>query len=311
MKFTIGLPITKTRFLKESLDSINSQTFKDFEVIIRNNANTPELKSEIKECCKSWIGRPNVKYYESEEQLKISENFNKIVERANGEYFMILSDDDIIEPDFLEEFNKLTLTYLDVSIFHCRVKIIDENNNLVNFSENCPEYETRLNFIHNRITRKRTLILSNFIISTKTLKKSGGFVSGTSGWGLDEITWLKAASNGIAYTDKVLLRYRTFPGNLSFNPTNMKKRFSDIEYMEREMEKMILEDINISKLYPVEYLIQLNKKRTLLEKDDVFINFASTNNFIDFGLFYYKNKDHISRKGFIKALARVSEITKY
>src|SRR5690606_34920843 len=110
---------------------------------------------------------------------------------------MIMSDDDIIEPDFFEEFNRLTIKHSTKETFHCRVRIIDENNNLIKFSENCPEFESRLDFIHNRVTRKRTLILSDFVVSTDALKRSNGFVTGTSGWGLDEITWLKMASKGI------------------------------------------------------------------------------------------------------------------
>ncbi|MGX7835786.1 glycosyltransferase, partial [Campylobacter fetus subsp. venerealis] len=90
----------KTKYLKESLDSIDAQTFKDFEVIIRNNANTPELKAEIKDLCKDWLNRPNVTYEESTEQLTMPANFNKIVDKARGDFFTILSDDDVIDKEF-------------------------------------------------------------------------------------------------------------------------------------------------------------------------------------------------------------------
>jgi hypothetical protein len=82
MKFTIGLPITKTKYLQEALDGINSQTFTDYELIIKNNANTPEKIAEIKSMCSEWIGKANVQYYESKEQLGMTANFNSIVEKA-------------------------------------------------------------------------------------------------------------------------------------------------------------------------------------------------------------------------------------
>jgi glycosyltransferase involved in cell wall biosynthesis len=310
MKFTIGLPITKTQFLEAALVSLESQSFQDYELIIRNNANSPEVKEEIKRMCKSWIDLPNVQYFESESQLKIFENFNKILEYARGEYFMILSDDDEIEPGFLEVFADLIDKNPSKEVFHCRVKIIDENSKLLHFSENCPELESRLDFIHNRVTRFRSLILSDFVVSTKALKDAGGFVTGTSGWGLDEITWLKLGKKGFVYTDRQLLRYRTFVGNLSYNPSNMKKRFKDIEYMEREIEGMIKEDLNPDSLYPLDYMIRLIKKRTQMEKNDVFIHFASTNSFIDVITFYWSNRNHITTKGFVKGFARVTKLIK-
>src|SRR5690606_19256467 len=111
MKFTIGLPITKTKYLKEALESIDAQTYKDFEIIIRNNANTAEVKTEIKTICADWIKRDYVTYEESKEQLNMPANFNKLVEKAQGEFFTILSDDDVMDKDFLSEFNALTIKY--------------------------------------------------------------------------------------------------------------------------------------------------------------------------------------------------------
>ncbi|WP_194774702.1 glycosyltransferase family 2 protein [Pararhodonellum marinum] len=302
MKFTIGLPITKTKYLKDSLDSIAAQTNSDYELIIRNNAKTAELKAEVKEICKEWLEKPHVNYQESDEQLTISENFNKIVASAKGKYFTILSDDDLLHPDFLKKFDELISKYPTTDVFHCRVKRILEDGSLYNFSENAPEWETQMDLIYHRITGKRSIILSDFVVKTDALKANGGFPSETSGWGIDEITWCRLAENGVAFTQEVLLIYRRFQGNHSFNPQTLKNRFNDIEFIDREIKKMIIKgSAKKDALYPREYLMNLHIKRIQKQKDMVLEHFAYNHNYFKVVSFYLSNKKEISFQGVVKA----------
>lgn len=307
MRFTIGLPITKTKYLKESLDSIDAQTFKDFEVIIRNNANTPELKAEIKDMCKDWINRPNVTYEESTEQLTMPVNFNKIVEKSKGDFFTILSDDDVIDKEFLAEINTLTLKYPATKVFHCRVKLIDGQSQFIGITEICPEWEKQEDFVFQRIYEKRDFFLSDFIVDTKALKEIGGFSEKTSGWGLDEVTWSTLAYNGVGFSNKLLLNYRIFPGNYSLSLENLRKRFKDIEVMHANFERIIRETCNRPEsLYPMDYMLELNRKRTQGQNDLVFKFHTKSGNLIQNLRFYFKNKSLLTKKRALKDLVKTS-----
>lgn len=311
MVFTIGLPITKTGHLSATINGILSQNFQDFEVIIKNNALDSKTKKEIKNICKPLLNLKNTIYLESKTHLPMADNFNSILEKANGDFFVIMSDDDVMESDFLSEFEKLIKKYPDLDVFHCRVKEIDENDNFIKLYENCPEIESRIDFLYNRINYKRSIYLSDFIVSTKSLKQIGGFPNETSAWGLDEITWIKLGEKGFAYTPKVLLNYRVFKGNISYNPKNMEKRFNDIDFMEREIEQIIKkESLKSDFIYPIDFLFDLNKKRTIRQKDDLFINFTKVSGTYDSLKFYLRNKNQISKKGFLKGLSRVFKLIK-
>ncbi len=306
MRFTIGLPITKTKYLKESLESIDAQSFKDYEVIIRNNAKTPEVKAEIKEICKDWINRSNVTYQESIEQLNMPANFNKIVEEAKGDFFTILSDDDVIDKDFLYEINALTFKYPDTKVFHCRVKLIDAKSNFLGITEICPEWEKQEDFVFQRIREKRDFFLSDFIANTEALKKIGGFSEKTSGWGLDEITWSSLAYNGVGYSNKLLLNYRIFPGNFSYSTENLKKRFNDIKVMHENNEKIINQTCrDPESIYPLDFMLELNQKRTQRQNDLVFKFHTLSGNIIENIRFYLKNKSLLTRKRAIKQIIKV------
>ncbi len=303
MKFSIGLPITKTKYLKDSLDSIDAQTFKDFEVVIRNNAKTPELKSEIKEICKDWINRANVTYTESAEQVSMTQNFNKIIENVRGEYCLIMSDDDIMEPAYLEEFNNLIEKYPSVNVFHCRVMRIDGNNQLIDFSENCPELENQLDFIYHRMTSRRALYLSDFVAKTSALKNIGGFPVESSGWGCDEITWMRLADNGVAFTQKVLLKYRRFLGNFSMSKENLLLRFKDVNFVKETTEQIIESSFKNSKpVYPYQYLIDLNNIKTQKQKDFIIEHYAKSSNLMETLTFFTQNKKELTYKGLFKSL---------
>ena len=47
MKFSITIPAYKRKYLKEAIDSCLSQTFKDFELIIVNDASPEDLDSIV------------------------------------------------------------------------------------------------------------------------------------------------------------------------------------------------------------------------------------------------------------------------
>ena len=306
MKFTIALPITKTKYLKQTLASIDAQIERDFEVIIRNNAKDTEVKDEIKGLCEDWINRPYVQYFESEGQLSMSENFNKMVYQAQGEFFTLLSDDDEIEPEFLLEMKRLIEKYPTTDAFHCRVKSVNENDNFLGLTELCPEWENQIEFVYHRINSRRYIELSDFVVRTEVLRQIGGFPSGTSAWGIDEITWLKMAKNGLAFTPKVLLKYRVFTGNMSNNPESMKVRFNDIDFMESEINKIIHDyfEVNHSE-FPKNYLLTLNKNRSIKQKDSVFIKFSANNTGLNAIKFYFSNKNQISKKGVLKGFVKI------
>jgi glycosyltransferase involved in cell wall biosynthesis len=105
MKFTIGLPITKTRFLKESLDSMDSQTFKDFEWIIVDDNSDLKNKAfykEIKETAPF-----DVVIIENEVNLRQAKAKNIGFSAAKGKYIKFIDADDLIDNFHLENQYKI------------------------------------------------------------------------------------------------------------------------------------------------------------------------------------------------------------
>jgi len=113
LKLSIGMPVYNAeKFLQNRLDSLLSQTFSDFELIISDDAST-DLTSEI---CKEYISKDNrIQYIRQEKNIGMSANFHFVLNKANGEYFFWAAQDDITLPGFIEK----------------NIEALDKNKNLI------------------------------------------------------------------------------------------------------------------------------------------------------------------------------------
>jgi glycosyltransferase involved in cell wall biosynthesis len=98
-RVSIGLPIYNAEnYLEEAVDSILAQTYRDFELIISDNASTDRTQ-EI--CLKYAQSDPRVRYYRNEKNLGAAPNYNRVFQLAQGEYFKWANHDDNLAPEFL------------------------------------------------------------------------------------------------------------------------------------------------------------------------------------------------------------------
>lgn len=105
-QLAIIIPYYKISFFKETLESVENQTCKDFSLFIGNDASPENPEILIKETLKTT----EFTYKEYTENFG-SQNLVKQWERciessAAGEWFMILGDDDIISDNFVAQFYK-------------------------------------------------------------------------------------------------------------------------------------------------------------------------------------------------------------
>lgn len=99
-KLTIGLPVYNgDNFLEECMESILAQTFRDFKLIISDNASTDRTESI---CLRFSKSDPRIEYYRNEKNIGAAPNFNRVFELSNTEYFKWIAHDDVHGPDFVE-----------------------------------------------------------------------------------------------------------------------------------------------------------------------------------------------------------------
>lgn len=105
-KFSIVVPMyhTDEKFLKELVDSIQAQTYDNWELCLADagrdeNGHTPNEKD-----VKAWAEKdPRIVYKILDQNRSIAENTNDAILMASGDYIVFSDHDDLIEPDALYE----------------------------------------------------------------------------------------------------------------------------------------------------------------------------------------------------------------
>lgn len=123
-KISVLMPIYRTpeAYLRMAIESILSQTYKDFEFLILDDC--PEYNQS--EIVKSYHD-PRIIYLINEKNMGISEARNKLIDMAKGEYLAVMDHDDI---SMIRRFER-EVAYLDahpdVGVVGCWARVLGNN----------------------------------------------------------------------------------------------------------------------------------------------------------------------------------------
>lgn len=246
MRYSIGIPAFKGRFLEECIKSILSQTFTDFELIVVNDCSPDDILSIV-----TSFNDPRIRYYENEINTgaeNVIDNWNKCLSLAKGDFFILMGDDDKMAPDYLKEFDNLINKYPDLDVFHCRIRIINENSEEIELSNCCPEFENTDDYILNCLEGRSEQFISDFVYRKSALLDEGGFFKLPLAWSSDYTSAFIACGNkGIAYTSNPVFFYRKNQFNITSTSSLELKRVAIIG-MENWLSKYLYHQNNPSQL---------------------------------------------------------------
>jgi glycosyltransferase involved in cell wall biosynthesis len=98
---SIGMPVYNgAKWLVATVESILSQRYVDFELVISDNASTDATE---KMCRQIAAGDQRVRYFRNDTNVGASNNFNLAFKRSRGAFFKWTSCSDLIAPDYLSK----------------------------------------------------------------------------------------------------------------------------------------------------------------------------------------------------------------
>lgn len=116
------------KFLKESIESILNQTYKNFEFIIVNDASTDNSEKIIKYYEKK---DKRIKYFKNKKNLGQSESVKKGINFSKGKYFFKLDNDDIADKSRLKKIVDFFENNQEYIVVGSNIKIINEKSKVV------------------------------------------------------------------------------------------------------------------------------------------------------------------------------------
>ena len=228
-KVSIGIPTyNRCNLLGDAINSALKQTYKNIEIIVFDNDSTDDTDQIIFSFEDSRLF-----YFRNDKNIGMVGNWNSCLEKATGEFFLLLSDDDILEEYAIEI---LIAGFIDdtISLSYGGVSFIDENNfplELNNLS--APEIESGRNLVLNILKYKRAVYPSASLIRTSTAKKMGGYPNIGSATDFALIGTLVKDSN-VYYTNKKIVKYRIHKKSESFSNKALQSQLELVEWATRE-----------------------------------------------------------------------------
>jgi len=219
-KVTIAIPTyNRAVFLTEALNSALGQTYTNLEVIVSDNASTDDTLQRLKD-----YHDDRLIVIRQETNLGMIGNLNACVMKASGEFFILLSDDDFLEPTAIQEmvevfqYGKTGVDRSKIGMVYCKSRIVDTVGAIIGYGRRGPELESAASIITHFFRRKRSIFPGGVMIRTLDLQSLGGYdTSKNFSLIADEKAWISIVmKRGIAaYIDKELTNYRIHTSNVS------------------------------------------------------------------------------------------------
>tara|TARA_B110000444_G_C18754161_1_gene554263 strand:+ start:304 stop:1197 length:894 start_codon:yes stop_codon:yes gene_type:complete len=276
-----------SKYLRETLKSIQFQTFKNFEVIFWDNSSTDNSKEIFKS-----IKDKRFKYYYSTKKTSLYKGRNSAIKKAKGKYLSFIDTDDIWTKDKLKiqhhyiENNFVDIVYSNLWIFKDSIK--NKKLYLNNFLES--------DNIKTSILEKSSVTLLTSLIKKKIFNKYKNPFNTKFNHIGDLDFFFKISKNyKFKFINKPMAYYRLHDLNLSktkrsdevkelkswinankksinkFDILKLKKRIKRIQFIDFKKNNKILECLKLiffSDLFHVKFsdLIVLVLPRLILKK---------------------------------------------
>lgn len=265
-KVTICVPFfNQENYVEETLDSVFSQSYEDYEVIIRDDMSTDNTASAIKKYFEK--NKPKIRYLiiYGEKNVGVVESFNIMFSKANGEYIALQGGDDLSLPSRIEESVYLLEIY-NRDLVAVDAKGIDENNNIIfeSFYKNalhCEEFYKKINgdIVNDRYGEKNVFLSPNrkhlqckdcmggfgIMFRKSIIEPYGNKLPSTIKYEDRFLTFLALCGEGVIQYNKQLVLYRRIGSNYSLKiAENDLDKYNEILRINLLTLPVILEEIN-------------------------------------------------------------------
>lgn len=193
------------RFLPEAIESVRSQTFTDWELVIVDDGSTDDTPAAVK----PYLADPRMKYVRSD-RLGQSRAKNLGLRLSRGAFIAFLDADDAWMPTKLEK--QVAAFRPEVGVVFCGRELMDESGTAIPRPPAPPPPTGRVldaMFVQNFVC------FSSAMVRRSVFDHVGAFDPGLA-LAIDYDLWLRVARHyEFAYVPEPLVRYRTGHGNLS------------------------------------------------------------------------------------------------
>jgi glycosyltransferase involved in cell wall biosynthesis len=103
MKFSVLLPTrNRLNLLAYAIETVRRQDYDDWEIIVSDNFSEEDIAGYIQS-----LNDPRIKYYRTDKFIPVTDNWNNALEKSDGDYVIMLGDDDCLMPGYFSTLSKI------------------------------------------------------------------------------------------------------------------------------------------------------------------------------------------------------------
>jgi len=169
---TIAIPTYNRAdsYLRHALSSAVEQTYTNIEIIVSDNCSVDNTEDVVK-----GFNDSRIRYFKQKENIGPWKNFNFCLQQANGIYFLVLSDDDLIDNDFIDACMKAAKYSTNIGIIRTGTRVIDSQEVVLRTRTNEVVGLSTENFFRGWFTKKTAFYPCSTLFNTEKLREIGGF----------------------------------------------------------------------------------------------------------------------------------------
>lgn len=211
---SVAIPAYKAEFLAQAIQSVVNQSYTNLEIIIVNDKSPEDIDGVV-----SQFSDERIKYFVNEKNLGSKNpalNWNRCLSYAKGEFFALLCDDDVYEPNFIQCMLDLADKYPATNVFRSRANFIDVNGNEINKYASAPEWESWEDYLWHVCRNYRSQTISEWMYRKSVLDNASGYALLPLAWYADYLSIFRFAQDGgIASSSSILVHFRLSGENIS------------------------------------------------------------------------------------------------
>ena len=237
-------------FARLTLRSILAQTDRDFELIVSDNSSNDEVERMVK------AEFPQINYRRRVPMLQYLAHFNRCIDEAQGDYFCLFHDDDLMHPEFVRNMKRVMDEHPGAVACSCNARI-----------ESMGTLESRSSFRAlgrlERIASPRDLAQRYFSRAQSGIAPFPAYVYRrclvgdvrlpVEGGKYADVTFLLdvALKGSVVWLNETLMTYRIHGGNVG-SSENLRDRLRFLGYVKRNLKvlgKDLVADYRCSFIY--------------------------------------------------------------
>jgi glycosyltransferase involved in cell wall biosynthesis len=224
--------LNRKQFIKETIKSVNRQTYINLEIIISDNGSNYSVREYLNDDIST---DPRIIFRENTTTVSMASHFNQCLDLATGEYIFYISDDDLISENYIELMVKRFQEDKKISIGISTTEIIDINT-VVNEKITTTIWAQKdgKEFIFDWLLRDISIPVVSFIsVFTKThlLKSLGGFPDFEGGCHIDNALAINLCWKGdIIFVKDVSFFYRVYSASYGLSMPLKKLELGSNEF---------------------------------------------------------------------------------